>query len=125
MQMKPFNFGPLAMSSTYTTNILNPGTTTGGTNATSAPYDKTWILLRHIRVTNITAGSVSFRLFKDGTGGNTAGKELAYGKVVPANDYVDLWFTDPLVLTTSDFLVGGASAATSLTIQGEGQVGVA
>jgi len=49
---KIFRFGPVAMSTTTTTNILNPGTTTGGTASTAAPYDKLRITLRHVRVCN-------------------------------------------------------------------------
>lgn len=121
--MRPFRFGPLALTSTYTTNILNPGTTTGGVNAASAPYDKTTILLRHLRVTNVTAGTVTFRLFLGATGANTAGTELFYNYSVAANSVAEFWFDD-LRLTTSDFLVGGASAGTSLTIEGEGVIEV-
>jgi hypothetical protein len=122
MQNRRFNFGPLALTNTYTTNILNPATATGGVNGGSSAQV---IYLRKITVVNKTVGAVTFRLFKDVTGGNTAGKEIAYDRSVPANDKVDLWFNDPLILTSSDFLVGGASAATSLTIMGEGEVGVA
>ena len=121
MQNKRFRFGPLALSNTLTTNILNPATTTGGVNAGSSPQ---YILLRHIRVVNKTAGAVSFTLYIGATGGNAAGTEfMGIGKVVPANDYVD-WYGE-IRLDSTDFLVGGASAATSLTIQGEGEVGVA
>ena len=123
MQNAPFRFGPLALTNTYTTNILNPPTTTGGVNASSAPYDKTTILLKHIRVNNKTAGAVTFRLYIDATGGNTAGKELAFDMSVPANSYVEM-YPPNLRLSTADFLVGGASAATSLTIQGEGEIGI-
>jgi hypothetical protein len=123
MQNKSFRFGPVALTNTYTTNILNPGTTTGGVNASSSPYDKTRIILKHIRVTNKTGGAVTFRLFIDATGGNTAGKELFYDQSVAANSYVDWYGMIPL--DTADFLVGGASASTSLTITGEGEIGVA
>ena len=44
-------------------------------------------------------------------------------KNVAANDYVD-WY-GALRLDSADFLVGGASANTTLTIQGEGEIGVA
>ena len=120
MPDKAFRFGPLALTSTYTTNILNPGTTTGGTNSTASPYGNLRIVLYHIKVTNITNGAVTFRLFIGATGANTAGTELEYDRSVPANSDVDLWFPSGLPLDTANFLVGGASAATSLTIQGEG-----
>jgi hypothetical protein len=41
---------------------------------------------------------------------------------VAANSYID-WY-GALRLDAADFLVGGASAATSLSIEGEGEVGV-
>ena len=124
MQMKPFRFGPLALTNTYTTNILNPGTTTGGVNSTSSPYGNLRIILTHIRIVNKTVGAVSFRLWIDATGGNTAGKEfIGYDLSVAANSAYD-WY-GRVALDTADFLVGGASAGTSLTIEGEGEIGVA
>jgi hypothetical protein len=124
MQMKPFRFGPLALTNTYTTNILNPGTTTGGVNSTSSPYGNLRIILTHIRIVNKTAGAVSFRLLIDATRGNTAGKEfIGYDLSVAANSAYD-WF-GRVALDVADFLVGGASAGTSLTIEGEGEIGVA
>lgn len=124
MNNKPFRFGPVALSNTLTTNILNPGTTTGGTASTSAPYDKLRIIIRHIRIVNKTAGAVTFSLYIGATGANAAGTEfMGTATSVPANSYVDWYGAVPL--DTTDFLVGGASAATSLTIQGEGEIGVA
>lgn len=117
---KVFRFGPIAMSNTLTTNILNPATATGGVNAgASAQY----IVLRHLRVVNKTAGAVTCSLWVGATGANAAGTEFAFqGTSIPANSYVD-WY-GILRLDAADFLVGGASAATSLSIQGEGEVGV-
>lgn len=124
MTNKPFRFGPIALTTTTTTNLLNPGTTTGGVNATAAPYDKTYLLLRHVRVVNKTAGAVTFSLWLGATGGNAAGTEvIGQGLSVAANSYVD-WY-GYLLLTTADFLVGGASANTSLSIDGEGEIGIA
>lgn len=117
---KVFRFGPVALSNTLTTNILNPATATGGTNAGSSPQ---YIVLRHIRIVNKTAGAVTCSLWVGATGANAAGTEFAFQATsVPANSYVD-WY-GILRLDSTDFLVGGASAATSLSIQGEGEVGV-
>jgi hypothetical protein len=121
MQNKRFRFGPLALTNTLTTNILNPPTTTGGVNAGSSPQ---YILLRHVRIVNKSASPASFSLYLGATGANAAGTEvLGTGKTVPANDYID-WYGE-LRIDSTDFLVGGASAAVSLTIQGEGEIGVA
>lgn len=98
--------GPLALTNTYTTNVYN--------NTSALIYD----VIRHIHVANKTGGAVSFRLYVGATGANTAGTELFYDKSVAANDVYD-WY-GALKLTSTDFLVGGASAATSLTITIEG-----
>lgn len=118
---KAFRFGPIALTATPTTNLLNPAAATGGVNAgASAQY----IILRHLRIVNKTAGAVTFSLWLGATGGNVAGTEvIGTAAAVAANSYVD-WY-GALRLDAADFLVGGASALTSLSIQGEGEVGVA
>jgi len=118
---KIFRFGPVAMSNTLTTNILNPATASGGVNAGSSAQ---YIVLRHIRIVNKTAGAVTFSLWLGATGANTAGTEvIGTALSVAANSSYD-WY-GVMRLDAADFLVGGASAATSLSIQGEGEVGVA
>lgn len=118
---KTFRFGPVALSNTLTTNILNPPTAAGGTNAGSSSQ---YIILRHIRIVNKTAGAVTFSLYLGATGANAAGTEvIGTGLSIAANAAYD-WY-GILRLDAADFLVGGASAATSLTIQGEGEIGVA
>lgn len=119
---KRINFGPVAMSATLTTNILNPAITSlsGPVGITlTQPY----LLINHIRITNKTAGAVTFSLWKGATGGNAAGTEIIGTAVsVAANSYMD-YYTPGLRLDAADFLVGGASAATSLTISGTGEIG--
>lgn len=121
---KPFRFGPLALTATYTTNLLNPPTASGGVNAGSSAQQ---ILLNHIRVNNVTGSDATFRLYLGATGANAAGTEVSPTDLnVPANDFVDLWFGGQgLVINSTDFLVGGASSLTTLTIQGEGAIRVA
>ena len=118
---KIFNFGPVALTNTLTTNILNPATATGGVNGGAAAQ---YIVLRHLRIVNKTGGAVTFSLWRGATGANAAGTEVVgQAKSVPANDSYD-WY-GIMRFDAADFLVGGASAATSLSIQGEGEVGVA
>lgn len=118
---KTFRFGPVAMSNTLTTNILNPPTAAGGTNAGSSSQ---YIILRHIRIVNKTAGAVTFSLWLGATGANAAGTEIIGTALsIAANAAYD-WY-GMLRLDAADFLVGGASAVTSLSIQGEGEIGVA
>ena len=117
---KVFRFGPVALSNVLTTNILNPPTAAGGVNAGAASQ---YIVLKHIRIVNKTAGAVTFSLWLGATGANAAGTEvIGQGKSIAANSYED-WF-GLMRLDAADFLVGGASAATSLTIEGEGEIGV-
>jgi hypothetical protein len=67
---------------------------------------------------------VTFSLYIGGTGGNVAGTEfMGTGLSIPANTPYD-WY-GMVRLDSADFLVGGASAGTSLTIQGEGEIGIA
>lgn len=118
---KIFRFGPIALTNTTTTNLLNPAAATGGVNGGSSGQ---YIVLRHIRIVNKTAGAVTFSLWLGGSGSNTAGTEIVgQGTSIAANSNFD-WY-GMLRLDTADFLVGGASANTSLTIDGEGEVGVA
>lgn len=118
---KTFRFGPIALTNVLTTDILNPPTATGGVNGGSSPM---YIVLKHVRIVNKTVGPVTCSFWLGATGGNVAGTEIiGQGLSVPANSYVD-WF-GLMRLDTADFLVGGASAATSLSIQGEGEIGVA
>lgn len=120
-QNKTFRFGPIALTSTLTTNLLNPATATGGVNGGNSSQ---YITLRHIRIVNKTAGAITCSFWLGATGANAAGTEvIGIGLSVAANSYVD-WY-GMLRLDAADFLVGGASANTSLSINGEGEVGVA
>lgn len=93
----------VALTTTYTTNLLNP--------SSGLVYT-----VSHIRVLNKTGAAQTFRLFKGATGANTAGTEfVGYDRSVPANDSVD-WYGS-VKLSSSDFLVGGANAASSLTLE--------
>lgn len=122
MNNKPFRFGPLALTTTTTTNILNPATTTGGVNGGGS--GNLYLLLRHIRIVNKTGSAATFSLWLGATGANTAGTEvIGQGYSVAANSAFD-WY-GYLRMDTTDFLVGGAGTATALTIEGEGEIGVA
>lgn len=119
---KIIRMGPVALSNTLTTNIINPPTLTGGTGL-AGTNTASYLIIRHIRIVNKTAGAVTFSLYIGATGGNAAGTEfLGLGNSIPANSYVD-WY-GMLRMDTADFLVGGASAITSLTFQAEGEIGV-
>lgn len=115
--------GPVALTATLTTNIYQ-GTTgtslTAGTNAVAGSasaliYD----IVKHIHIANKTAGAITFTMYVGATGANAAGSELFVAKNVPANDVYD-FYTNMKLLST-DFIVGGASALTSLTVTIEGE----
>jgi hypothetical protein len=119
---KTFNFGPVALTTTLTTNILNPNVTSlaGPVGFTmSQPY----IILKHIRIVNKSAGAVTYSLWRGATAGNVAGTEVVgQGRSIPANGFED-WY-GIMRLDAADFLVGGSNTATALSIQGEGEIGV-
>jgi hypothetical protein len=118
---KTFRFGPVALTNTLTTNLLNPAAATGGVNAGSSAQ---YIILKHVRIVNKTNAAATFSLWLGATGANAAGTEvIGIGQSVAANTSYD-WY-GLLRLDAADFLVGGAGTATALTISGEGEVGVA
>ena len=115
-----FRFGPVALNTTLTTDLLNPPTATGGVNAGSSAQ---CIILKHLRLVNKTASAVNFSLWLGATGGNVAGTEVVgQGLSIAANSSYDYYGL--MRLDAADFLVGGASANTALSIQGEGEIGV-
>lgn len=118
---KLFNVGPIALTTTLTTNILNPAAASGGVNGGSSGN---YIILRHIRIVNKTAGAVTFSLWKGATGANAAGTEVVgQAQSVAANSFFD-WY-GVMRFDTTDFLVGGAGTTTALSFQAEGEIGVA
>lgn len=122
MQNRQIRFGPVALSVTLTTNILNPAITslTGPVGYTQTqPY----LLIKHMRVVNKTGSAATVSLWIGATGGNAAGTEFAFqGTSVAANSYVD-WY-GLVRLDSADFLVGGAGTATALTWEAEGEIGI-
>lgn len=121
MQNTPLKLGPVALTVTLTTNIMNTNVTSlaGPVGITlSQPY----AIMTHIRVVNKTGSAATVSLWKGATGANTAGTEYLWSATsVPANSYVDWYGRDKF--TNSDFLVGGAGTGTALTLQGEGEIG--
>ena len=127
---KIIRFGPVALTTTTTTNVLNPPTLTGGVGVSGT---NTYIVIRHIRITNKTASAAQVALWIGATGANTAGTEAVFGGVASAGaltrgvsiagqSYVD-WYGQ-LRLDPADFLVGGSDTATALTFEAEGEIGL-
>jgi len=120
---KIIRFGPVALSATLTTNIINTAITS---LAGPVGYTQTqpYIILRHIRIVNKTGTAATFSLWLGGTGGNVAGTEVIGNAVsVPGNTPYD-WYGN-LRMDSADFLVGGAGTAAALTFEAEGEIGLA
>lgn len=100
-------FGPLALTTTLTTNVYNQGS--------ALIYD----VIKHIHIANKTASAATVSLWLGATGANAAGTELFNAVSVPANSYID-WYGN-LKMTSADFLVGGSGTGTALTIVAEGE----
>jgi hypothetical protein len=116
------SFGPVALTTTLTTNIIAPAA--AGASAVGYTATATYIVLRHIRIVNKTASPATFSLYKGATGANAAGTEfMGLGSSVAANSFVE-WFGALRLEGTNGFLVGGASALTTLTLNAEGELGL-
>lgn len=119
-QNKIEKFGPVFLAAAAA-DILNPAD--AGAGHVGYTPTASYIILRHIRIVNKTAGAVTFSLFIGATGGSLAGTEfMGFGKSIAANSHED-WY-GMLILKTTDFLTGLASAANSLTFQAEGEIGL-
>jgi len=118
---KDVRIGPIALTTSLTTNILNPPTATGGTNGGSSAQ---FIEIEHIRIVNKTASAATFSLWIGATGANAAGTEyVGTGLSIAAKSAYDYYGMTRL--DSTDFLVGGSDTATALTILIEGTQGVA
>jgi hypothetical protein len=121
-QNKVIRLGPVALTTTLTTNIINCNITS---LAGPVGYTQTqpYLLIRHIRIVNKTASAATFSLWIGATGGNVAGTEaIGNALVVAANSAFD-WY-GYLRLDAADFLVGGSATATALTFEAEGEIGL-
>ena len=86
------------------------------TNIYTPPDAAVFTVINHIHIANITGGSVTFSLYVGATGGSAGGTQLFGTVAIAANETYD-WYASPgLKLTSTDFLSGIASAATSLVI---------
>lgn len=121
---KKFRFGPLLLTTTLTTNLLNPPAATGGVNGGSSGM---YIVLSHLRCLNRnTTTIVTPSLFLGASAANAAGTEVAFhGVPINPSGYIDAYFGSGLRLDVGDFLVGGCGTASALVLMGEGEIGVA
>ena len=115
-------FGPVALTTTLTTNIIAPAASGG--SAVGYTATATYILIRHIRIVNKTTSAATFSLWKGATGANTAGTEVVGNALsVAANSAFD-WYGQMRLEGSGGFLVGGAGTTTALTFTAEGELGL-
>ena len=120
MQNKIVTLGPVALTTVMTTNIWNPPTTTGGVGCGTP---NSYVLLRHVTVTNKTGTAATFSLWKGATGANAVGTEIRTAYSVAANSSYTIYET--IRLDAADFLVGGSATTTALTIYASAEFGIA
>ena len=117
---KVANISPIALTTTLTTNIFNPPAASAGVNGGSSAQ---YFVCRHARLVNKTTTAATASFWLGASNSNVAGTEVLWqGTSVPANSYLD-WFGMKRIDSTQ-FLVGGASAATALSLELEGEMGV-
>lgn len=100
-------YGPAYLSSTYTTNVYQ------GAGGSALLYDS----VTGIEVCNTDTSQRTFRLYLGATGSNTGGTEKFFDYPIGAGQ--TLMFPYPgrgMRLDSTDFLVGGASVASKVTI---------
>lgn len=76
-------------------------------------------LIRHIHIANKTGTAATFSLYVGATGASAGGTELFKDFSVAANNVYD--YCPLLLLASTEFLTGVASAASTLTITVEGE----
>lgn len=102
-------FGPVALSTTLTTNVYN--------NGSALIFDS----IKQILIANKTGSAATVSLWLGATGANAAGTEILNAVSIPANSTQSYFFTPGLKMVSTDFLVGGSGTATALTITGIGE----
>ena len=115
---KNIRIGPVALTTTLTTNILNPQTLTGGVSAGGTSNTQTYILIRHIRIANKTASAATFSLWIGATGSErrrhrfagTSGQQLRR-------------LVRRAAARSTDFLVSGAGDKCNADL-GAGEIGI-
>jgi hypothetical protein len=84
-------------------------------NIYTPPASTILVRIRQIHLCNVTTGTITATLYIGATGGSAGGTEILKDKSVGAKDVYDEYFQD-LVMKSTDFLSGLASAGSSMTI---------
>lgn len=119
---KIVRFGPTAMVTGSTPDILNCTITSVAGPVPAGLATQPYLIVRHICIVNKTAGAITFSLYLGATGAAAAGTEvIGTATSIPANSAFH-WY-GMMRMDTPQFLTGSASANTSLVIQGEAELG--
>lgn len=86
------------------------------TNIYTPPAATIYTNIKQIHIANVTSGAVTFTLYIGATGGSAGGTELEKGFSIAANSDYDRYFQPGIIMLSTDFLSGLASAGSSLTI---------
>jgi hypothetical protein len=108
MAAKKLLVGPVALTNTLGTNLYNQASALVRT------------IVRHVRVVNESDTDATFSIWLGLTGANTAGTALFSKETVKARSGLDRYMELPL--TNAQFLVGGASVNSALTLLVEGEL---
>lgn len=118
---KIIRFGPAYLANAAA-NIVNCAITslTGPTGYTQTqPY----LIIRHIRLVNKTTSNATATLYIGATGASAGGTEFLGSAIsIAANSAYD-WY-GMVRLDSADYLTGLASASSTITFEGEGEIGV-
>ena len=120
---KIIRLGPVALTNVLTTNIWNFNVT-----SLAGPVGFTLtqpvVIIRFIRIVNRTGSAAWFSFWLGATGANLAGTEvIGQGFSVPGNFAYQT--SDALRMDATDFLVGGASVNSALTLEASAEIGFA
>src|SRR6476660_193521 len=86
-------------------------------NIYTPPASTIFTTINHIRVSNKTGTAATYTLYVGGTGGSAGGTEITgLSESVAANDHKDHYFSPGMVMLSTDFLTGVASASSTLTV---------
>ena len=120
---KQIRVGPSFVSNAAA-NILN-GTVTSLAGPVGVTLVQPVLYVKHIVLTNKTAGGVTCTLYVGTTAGSTAGTEImGQGQTIAANSSIERYFGGSgLRLDSADFLTGIAGAASSIVFEAECEVG--
>lgn len=119
---KKIRFGPVALTTTLTTNIINPNVTSlaGPIGFTmTQPY----VVINHVRIVSKTTANITVSFWLGATGGNAAGTEVIANALTVAPNTAYDWYGE-LRLDAADFLVGGCNTATAASFEAEGEIGI-